>query len=184
MLLKLAWRNLWRNKRRTLITAGSVSFAVLLTIFVKSLKEGVYQRMIDNMVSVYTGFVQVHREGFWKEQLLDNSFALEDSVLLHLQKIPDVTGHAPRIETFMLAASANLSRGTMLVGIDPEKENEITGIKSRVVDGAYLQPDEQAALIGDRLATFLDLKVNDTIVLIGQGFHGATAAGKYPVKGL
>ena len=68
MLLKLAWRNIWRNKRRTFITMGSVFFAVILATLMMSMKEGVYKRMIDSMVGSYTGFIQIHTNGYWEEK--------------------------------------------------------------------------------------------------------------------
>ena len=81
MIGKLTWRNLWRNHRRTLITMASISFAVVLAVLMKSLQKGVFDNLIQNVVSFYSGYVQVHKKGYWDEQVIENSFALNDTLL-------------------------------------------------------------------------------------------------------
>jgi len=80
MLLKLAWRNIWRNKRRTLITMASIVFAVILCVLMDALKKGFLDEMKKNMVGFYTGYVQVQQADYWDEKTLDNSFLFQDSL--------------------------------------------------------------------------------------------------------
>ena len=80
MFLLLAWRNLWRNPNRSFITMASVWCAVVLAIAMSSLQKGVFDHLVSNVVSFYTGYVQVHRAGYQTEQTLDNSFPLTDSI--------------------------------------------------------------------------------------------------------
>jgi len=183
MTEKLTWRNLWRNKRRTAITMASISFAVVLAIVIKSLQDGVFDNLIKNVVSFYSGYIQVHKKGYQDEQVLENSFILSDSLIKKIQQ-PAVKTIVPRIESFTLASSGNITKGCMVVGTDPEKENELTSLKSKLIQGAYFSKDENDALIAEGLAKRLSLSVNDTIVLLGQGYQGAIAAGKYAIKGV
>jgi len=183
MTEKLTWRNLWRNKRRTAITMASISFAVVLAIVIKSLQDGVFDNLIKNVVSFYSGYIQVHKKGYQDEQVLENSFILSDSLIKKIQQ-PAVKTIVPRIESFALASSGNITKGCMVVGTDPEKENELTSLKSKLIQGAYFSKDENDALIAEGLAKRLSLSVNDTIVLLGQGYQGAIAAGKYAIKGV
>ena len=81
MLLTLAWRNLWRNRSRTMITMGSVFFAVLLAILIASLQDGVYGNLIRNAVNFYTGYIQVHKNHYWDERVLDNTIDQHDTRL-------------------------------------------------------------------------------------------------------
>ena len=81
MLFKLAWRNIWRNKRRTAITVASIFFAVFFAVFLRSMQLGAYGKMIDSVVRFYSGHVQVHAKGYWDDQTLDNSFAIDDPEL-------------------------------------------------------------------------------------------------------
>lgn len=184
MIFKLAWRNLWRNKRRTFITMASVFFAVILSTLMSGFKEGSYKGMIDAMVGSYTGFAQVHANGYWDERTLDNSLAFTDSLRNALSANEGIVDYLPRIESFALSATETKTKGAMVVGIDVEKELKYSKLNERVSSGEYLTTNDDGALIGKGLSEYLELGVGDTIVLFGQGYHGATAAGKYPIKGI
>jgi ABC-type lipoprotein release transport system permease subunit len=108
---------------------------------------------------------------------------LSDSLIQKIQQ-PSVKTIVPRIESFALASTGNTSKGCMVVGTDPGKEDKLTSLKSKLISGTYFIKDENAALIAEGLAARLNLSVNDTIVLLGQGYQGAIAAGKYAIKGI
>jgi ABC-type lipoprotein release transport system permease subunit len=184
MQLKLAWRNIWRNKRRTFITLGSVFFAVILSTLMMSIKEGIYARMISSMVGTYTGYVQVHAPGYWEDRSLDDSMVITDSLLQTVTQTNGVTGYVPRIENFALAASEDVTKGSMVVGMDIELEKQYSAIHERISEGSYFEKGDKSVLVGAGLAEYLKLGVGDTIVLLGAGYHGVSAAGKYPIKGI
>lgn len=184
MILKLIWRNLWRNSRRTLITVASIAFAVLFAVVMKSFQNGVFNNLIKNVVGYYSGYVQIHQKGYWDEQVLDNSFITENSLIHLLQQNPNIKEIVPRLETFILASKGNTSKGCLLVGTDTEKENNLTHLKSKLIQGSYFKNNEENVLLAEGLAKRLEVAVNDTIVLFGQGFHGVMAAGKYRIKGI
>lgn len=185
MYLKLAWRNIWRNKRRTFITIASIFFALLLAIVTRSMQTGTYDNMIKNAVSFFTGYIQIHKAGYWDEQVLDNSMELTEELEQKLAANKDILHYVPRLESFALASSGENTKGTLVIGIDPEKENYVTNVADKVVEGAYFSsPDEDGVLLAEGMAETLELGVNDTLVLFSQGYHGVTAAGKYPIKGL
>ena len=183
-LLKLAWKNIWRNRSRTIITMAAVFFAVILSIITSSLQDGIFDNLVKNMVSFYSGYVQVHRKGYWDEQILDNSFKSDASVEKRILRNENVIGLTSRLESFALASSEDVTKGCMVVGIDPDQENLITRLENKLIAGVYLAPSDNAVLLSEGLARRLKLKIADTIILIGQGYHGATAAGKYTVKGI
>lgn len=185
MFLKLAWLNIWRNKRRTLITTASVFFAVLLAIATRSITNGVYENMIHNVVSYASGYIQIHKKGFWDEQSIDNTFEDDEQLTQILLKNPDVENFMPRLETFALSSFADKTKGVLVLGIDPEKEKEVNNLHEKVVQGHCIETiNDNAVVIGEGLANQLKLKVNDTLVLLGQGYHASSAAGKYRVKGI
>ncbi len=184
MLLKLAWRNLWRNKRRTFITLMSVFFAVILSIATMGIKKGLYNRLIKNLTETYSGYAQIHARGFWEEQVLDNSMLWNDSVINYLQANKRLKFFTPRIESFVFVAGEKTSKGAFLIGVDAENEIKTTHLNKRVISGTFLSDKSNGVLLGDRLAKTLRLKPGDTLVVLGQGYHGASAAGKFPVKGL
>jgi putative ABC transport system permease protein len=182
-IITLAWKNIWRNKSRTVITIAAIFFAVILSVLNSSLGKGVFDNMIKNMVSFYSGYIQVHKGGYWNEQVLDNSFQLTDTIQ-QLSQDDNINALAPRLESFALASSQDITKGCLVIGVDPEKENSITQLKNKVMKGSYFHAIDQSVLIGSGLAQRLELHLNDTVVLIGQGYHGATAAGKYKISGI
>lgn len=185
MLLKLAWLNIWRNKRRTIITATSVFFAVLLAIIFRSLTDGIYTNMIHNVVSYSSGYIQIHQKGYWDEQSIDNTFEEDEQLYKELLKNQEVTHLMPRLETFALASYADKTKGVLILGIDPFKENEVNNLQEQIIDGEYIESvNENAVVLGEGLASQLKLSVNDTLVLLGQGYHASSAAAKFRVKGI
>ena len=184
MILQLAWRNIWRNKRRTLITVGAVAFAVFLAAFMRSFQKGIWDSVIDGAVNQFYGYAQIHANGYWDDQTIDKSLALEAQLEALPQKVNLVEEVVPRIESFALASGGDLSTGVFVLGIDPERENEMTQVADKIIEGDYLEAADDAAVIASGLAKKLGLGVNDTIVLISQGYHGVNAAGKFKIKGI
>ncbi len=243
----MAWRNLWRNKRRTLISAASVFFAVFFALIMRSLQLGSYDHMFRNVIESYTGYIQVQNEDFKDNSTIDNAFALTPElkkILLHNNNVSDLI---PRVESFALASSGALTKGVLVMGIDPEKETLLSNIKGRLVkytlsdkvinnlkkaglpekvvskldlfkdygyssesilqldlgisdrEAASLMPvikraasfrngyftmGSHEAILGYKLSKYLNLNIGDTLVLIGQGYHGTTAAGKFRIAGI
>ena len=184
MYLTLAWRNIWRNKRRSFITIGSITFAVLLACIMRSMQLGSYERMIENAARFYTGYIQVHKNGFWDDKTIDNSFEYSKSLISKIENTPGVEVAVPRVESFALAAYGTKTKGAFVLGIAPEKENQLTRVKDKLVEGTYLNDEDKSVIIAQGLAEYLKMGIGDTIILISQGYHGANAAGIYPVKGI
>ena len=185
MLLKLAWLNIWRNKRRTFITTTSVFFAVLLAVTTRSMTDGVYENMIHNIVSFSSGYLQIHQNGYWDEQSIDNSFEVDEQLYQELLNNPKVTHIMPRLETFALASYSEKTKGVLILGIDPTKEKEVNNLHEKIIEGQYIETvNDNAVVLGQGLASQLKLRVNDTLVLLGQGYHASSAAAKFMVKGI
>jgi putative ABC transport system permease protein len=184
IFLILAWRNLWRNPMRSLISMTAVWFAVLLSVFVQSLQTGIFDHLIHNIVGYYTGYLQLHAKGYADEQTLDRVMTLSPAQLQAIRKQTTVKEATERVEVFMLASGKEKTRGGLVNGIDPEREKIVIQLQHRLTSGHYLKTGEQAVLLGGELAAQLQLQVADTIILLGQGYQGITAAGKFLVKGL
>jgi ABC-type lipoprotein release transport system permease subunit len=181
--LKFAWRNLWRNKRRTLITTASIFFGVILSTIMSSMQEGSYAMYIKTIVNFYSGYLQVHSKGYWKDKVINNSLDYS-SVKSKLSLVKGITATTPRLENFALASSEEITKGVMVIGIAPKEEDEITNLSKKIIRGNYLTQGDNGVVLGSTLARYLKLDINDTLVLLSQGYHGIGAAGKYPVKGI
>src|SRR5512140_1139142 len=104
MYLKIAWRNILRNKRRTFITMGSVLFAVILAIIMRSTINGVFEKMVRDVVSISAGYLQIHKRGYWNDRSVDNTFAESGNLFNQLKKQEEVVAWSPRLESFALAS--------------------------------------------------------------------------------
>ncbi|MCB0642172.1 MAG: ABC transporter permease [Phaeodactylibacter sp.] len=199
-LVKIAWRNIWRNKRRTFITAASILFAVLLSVLMNAIQKGAWDKMVDNVVNFYYGYGQIHSKGYWDEQSIDKAFELEPAMAQLDTDKSDVPPVVPRLESFALAYYAkdtvrmvdgNLqpdtlrnSRGVLVVGTSPSAEQEMTHLANRLVGGRYLEEGANEILVAEGIMEKMKMSIGDSLVLISQGYHGVNAVGKYPVVGV
>ncbi len=184
MNIRLAWRNIWRNKKRTLITITSVTFAVVMAVFTRSFQEGSYSKMIENAVGQFTGYVQVHQKNYWNDKTLDNGIVINDSLINVIKSVPDVVGVNLRLESFSLVSFGNNTKGALIMGINPKAEDKMIGLRKKMKSGSFINQNDSSLLVGSKLAEFLGLNVGDTLVLLGQGHWGQSAIGAYPVKGI
>ena len=184
MLIKLAWRNIWRNKKRSLITITAILIAVFLAIIMRSMQLGMYDNMIQNVVGSYSGHVQIHNEGYWDEQTIDNAFADNDSLNQTIENREDVSVVTKRIQSGCLSSFNDLSKFVFVTGIELEKEQRMTDWSKRLVEGELLKEGNDAINIGKGIAKYYNLNVGDTMIFIGQGYHGMQAVGAFPVGGI
>ena len=182
MILKLARRNIWRNKRRTYITAASVVFAVLFATVVMSIHKGTWDNMANNVIQYYYGYIQIQPVGYSDEPSLDLAFEPESAIgSIGEASKKYINNFIPRIESFGLASSGEKTIGAMVLGVDPAMENSMTRLSERLSEGKYFAADDKSVMVGKGLSENMNLAIGDTLVLISMGFQGSNAAGKYPV---
>ena len=184
LLIKLAWRNIFRNKKRSIITVVSVFIAVFLALFIRSMQLGAYDIVIKNVAGQYTGYMQLHAKGYWDDRTLENAFLPDDSLLAAIKSNPKITYRVPRLETYALLSYGKYSKGVMLNGIDVNKENRLKPVSERLIAGKSFVAGSKEVILGKGLAHYFSVQPGDSIYLIGQGYHGMSAAGKYKVAGI
>ncbi len=184
MYIILAWRNIWRNKKRTIIVAASVFFSVFLAIFMRSAQLGSYSYMIYSSAKLFTGYLQVQGQGYWDNRSLNKSIVIEPKVLKQIRGLEHVTSATPRFEAFSLISYGLTTKVTSVIGVDPQSEDKMTGLKKRLIKGDYLMPRSNDVLIASGLADMLKITIGDSIVIYGQGYHGQIAAAILPVSGI
>jgi len=180
----MAWRNLWRNRRRTFITMASVFFAVFFATLQQSFHLGMWHTLLEGVLHSYTGYLQVHTKDYWNNKNFDYAMQTDSGVTEKILANRHVKGIVPRLESFALASSGERTKIVIVAGIDPEKEYSFTKLPDKIAKGTVLNANDQAAMVSQRLAKFLKLDVGDTLVLLGQGYAGATAAGKFCIRGI
>ncbi len=167
-----------------MITAASIFFGVVLSSIMTSMQYGSYDQYIKTIVNSHSGDLQVHKAGYSEDKIINNSMAYSPDVQLKISQIKTITNIAPRIETFALASGDELTKGVMVMGISPSREDKITSLSKKMVGGKFLEDGDKGVVLGSSLAKYMKVATGDTLVLLGQGYHGMSAAGKYEVKGI
>jgi ABC-type lipoprotein release transport system permease subunit len=184
MYLSLSWRNIWRNKKRTIIVAASVFFAVLLAALMRSAQLGSYGYMVDSSARLFTGHLQMQGEQYWEKRSLDESIIVDPNTTKELSTIPHLSNLTPRLESYALLSFKTTTKVAQVIGIDPERENAITHVRDKLVKGEYLKSQSEGLLIGAGLVDMLKADIGDSLVIYGQGLHGQIAAALVPISGI
>lgn len=182
-ILSLAWKNIWRNKGRTIITIAAVAFATAISMLAASLKEGIFDNLIQNIVSSYTGHIQVHLKGYQDEQILENGFTPDKTIKKKIKNLKEVEIIAARLESFSLVSSGEITKGCLIMGIEDVEQKTFSAIANKISTGRIYQ-NKNELLLSQGLAKKLGKTKNDTIIIIGQGYRGTSAAGKFIVSGI
>jgi ABC-type lipoprotein release transport system permease subunit len=159
-------------------------FAVFFAIAMQSVNKGMFDHMEHGMIKSFMGFAQIHSNGFWEDQTLDNAFVLDESIEQSASNYNDIENLVPRLESFALCSGNKTTKGAMVIGMDATKEDELTGLKAKISEGEYFAENDSTVLVAEGLAEYLGLGVNDTLVLLSSGYQGASAAALYIIKGI
>jgi ABC-type lipoprotein release transport system permease subunit len=183
--LHLAWRNLWRQPRRTWLTTGAMVFSNVLLVFMLSLQFGMYSLMIDNTLAVLTGHLQVQAPGYKDDKKMRQSIPDAAALGASLRAGLDIDTVAVRATAFALASSDERSFGIQIVGVQPVHEARVSTLPGLLSQGRYLSDaDTNEVVIGSVLARNLQVSVGDELTLLGSGRDGSFAAAVVIVIGI
>ena len=164
-------------------TITSIFAALFLIILMRALQFGFYDKLIETVVESYAGYVEVHADGFWDNQNLDNSMEVDQRLINDIKSVEGVDNIVQRLQTFSLISMGNKTKGGVINGINISDEQKITDWNKKMISGTF-KIGKNEIIIGKGIAEYFDIKENDTLILYGQGYRGMMAAGKYPVKGV
>lgn len=185
MLIQLAWRNLWRVPRRTVIILASIAMGVWAMVFMRALMAGVMDQMLENGIRTLTGHVQIHREGYRKDPVIDRSMTNPEEVFSVLEDLPEGIRWTRRVRVPGVASNARHSAGVVVVGIDPARESEVSFVKSAVKEGSYLgEDDSYSLLIGAKLAEKFRTGLGKKVVLVSRDSAGEMGGGGFRIQGI
>lgn len=184
LTFKLAWRNLWRHKRRTWLTAMAMIFSNVLLVVSISLQLGQYDMMIGNTLKMFSGNLQIQQQGYLDTPKMDRTVPdINQLVGLLRQQTP--YRYAARASTFALASSEDRTFGIQVTGVEPEFEPQVTALSGLVSEGRYLRDSAAAEIVlGKVMAKNLKVSLGDEITLLGSGKDGSFAAGIVTVAGI
>ncbi|MEL7187227.1 MAG: ABC transporter permease, partial [Pseudomonadota bacterium] len=183
--LRLAWRNLWRQPKRTWLTTGAMVFSNLLLVFLMSMQVGMYKMMIDNTLQLFAGHLQIQAPGYIDDQkmrqVVPDILALAENVREELQT--DTV--AARGWTFALASSEDRSYGIAIYGVEADYEAKVSTVPGLVREGRFLADNHSAeVVIGQVLARNLQVGLGDEITIMGSGLDGSFSAAVLDVVGI
>jgi ABC-type lipoprotein release transport system permease subunit len=181
---RLAWRNVWRNKRRTGLCVAATVFAVFLVVLSVAMAAGTHEKMIEDGALLHSGHLTLTGVGYLDDRTLDRFLRADEALLARIEADPGVRGWAPRIASFALLSQANASQGAAVVGVDPDREGSVTTLPERIGDGRFLSADGQREIVlGARLADSLGVTVGDEILLYAVAYSLETAYDLFTVVG-
>lgn len=178
MLFITAWRNIWRNPRRTVLTAGAIMFTCAILAFMVSLQQSSYAAAIRAATSIYQGAFQVQAVGYQEDPRAYLTIASPQGIRNDLlEKVRGIGEAGVRAEVFALVSSAEKSAGVQIVGVEAEREPQLSTLTGTIRRGRYLKDeDEYVAVIGEALARKLRSTIGDELTVLGQGADGSVAA--------
>lgn len=184
MLLRLAWRNIWRQKRRTILTASAIALTLFLSLVMRAFQEGQYTHNILNNAKMGTGVVQMQNPEYKENNSIDELLPASQAFTSYTRQIGAIDYLLPRLDSFILAASDQRSKGVLLSGVNPSLEDAYSNLSRRISEGEYWSEDATGVLVGEGVAQYLGLTVGDDIVFYGQGYRGLMAAGIFEIRGI
>lgn len=180
----LAWRNIWRHPRRTLLTMLAIAFGAGLLVFSIGLQLGQYDLMIQNAVRVYQGLLQVQKKGYHDDPEIRASIPAIENLAEQLRQQSGLDSITARANGFALLSSEKRTYGAMVVGVQPEYEKNVSSLPGVIKQGRYLTSDSaQELVMGLSLARNMQLDIGDEVTLMGSGRDGSIAASILPVVG-
>ena len=189
-LPQLAWRNLWRNPRRTLIAMAAIGFGYAMLLFVSCLMAGLRQQMIETGTGLVLSDIEVHAPDYYPDRPIQRTLGGRngtdvDALVAAIGADPGVQAASPRVYGYGLASATHQSAGVQILGVVPDLEQKITVLQTRIVKGNYLtggKPNQ--VVMGDKLAATLGVEVGSQIVLLATAADGSMGNDVYTVAGL
>ncbi len=184
LTLKIAWRNVWRNKRRSILVIAAIVSGLWGMVYMIAISEGMNEEMVKTAIESGIGDIQIHRAGF--EDNMDVTKNIRDPgyFINRIKGTPYIKSYAQRIKVMGLVSSAESSSGILIWGIDPGRERTVSAIKDYLSEGEFLTGQPGEIYIGKSLAEKLRVGLDDKIVLMAQGLSPDIGSAAYRIKGI
>jgi putative ABC transport system permease protein len=182
---KIAWRNLWRNKRRSILTIAAVALCSWLLLWMMYFAYGGHDNWLENYVRILTGHIQVHALGFADDMSVMKRIKEPEPVYDVLEKARYVRAYSPRIKTYALAAAHGNSAGALILAFEPDRERTVSNMHKSLKEGNYLTPDgDREVVLAFALAENLGVGIGDKVAILVQAADGSLGAEKFTVVGI
>jgi ABC-type lipoprotein release transport system permease subunit len=185
MLISLSWKNIWRNKTRSIVIIFAIVFGVIGGVGFTAFYNGMIYQRLDAAIGNEVSNIQIHNPHFLENREINDTLYNISKLLPILDTSKQISSYAIRIKTLCMVNSANSSNGIMLLGIDPVNERKVTGIYKYVKQGQYLDScKKNSILIGEKLASNLKIKLRSKVVVTLQSSSGDITSAAFKVAGI
>jgi len=186
---RIAWRNLWRNRGRTLITASGLAFGYLSAVLMVGLTDGMVAELIENGTRLMIGQVQVHSAEYRPERNMHHTIGGYDGVdlealLARIESDPNITAAAPRLYGGGLLSSGDETKAGLLFGVDPDHEQRVSTLLSRLSDGRLPEAGRYEILVGGEMARQLGLELGAEVVVVAPASDGSMGNDLFTLVGM
>jgi len=183
-MIRLAWRNVWRNRRRSLINVAAMSFGLAAIMFGQSMMRSLQYQLIEKATGSFTGHVRIQRRDVDEPKFPDKFMIDPEPAAKVLADDPRVQVWGRRINLTGLVSAPKMSLGALICAVEPEKERRITDMWSYIKEGAYLKDGEKGVVMGRKIARRLDVRLGEKVVLMAQAADGSMGAEVFRVVGI
>jgi ABC-type lipoprotein release transport system permease subunit len=184
LILSLAWRNLWRNKRRTAVILFAMILGIWAMIVTAAFMRGMSLQILDDTIKNLTGHIQIHQTKYLDDPVIENSFKITLQLLRSLDH-PDIVDWSSRIRVPAVISSERETSGLVLIGINPAAESNLSFLKSAITQGRYLEgPDDTGVVIGLKLAQNLETDLGKRIVIMSQNHKNKITDRGFRIVGI
>ena len=185
MLISISWRNVWRNKLRSIIIVTAVAIGLTAGIFMTSFYRGMANQRIEKAIRTDIAHIQIHNNKFRENN--DINMYIPEAVRMakNINSLDSVKGVSARIISYSVIASAETSAGIKISGVNPEEEIKVTDIRNRITEGTYLNEQKRNPIIISRvLADKLKVKLGSKVILTMQDINNNIISGAFRITGL
>ncbi len=173
ILIKIAWRNIWRSRKRSFIIMAAVSIGLWLGIFLMSFYNGMIEQRVESAITTELSHLQLHHPAFTHDFDIQYILPKGYNILNRLNKTPNIKVSAGRVVIKGMIASASGSTGITLNGVMPNEEHQLTKLGDKITAGRYFKPDKiNEVIISERLAKKLKLQLNKKAIVTFQNKDG------------
>ncbi len=184
LILRIAWRNVGRNPRRTGLTLAAAVFAVVLIVHMIALTTGVHERMIEDNVRMHAGHLQLTGAGYLDDRTLERFVTWTPELAAAVDATPGIAAAAPRVNGFALLSNGPASQGVLLLGVDPQREGAVSTWPERLARGGWLRGRSGEILLGARLAEALGVDVGGEVLVYTVAYTLENAYEIFTVRGI
>ncbi len=183
-MLHLAWRNVWRNRRRSLINVAAMGFGLAAIMFGQSMIRSLQSQLVEKATGSFTGHVRIERRDIDEPKFPDKFMATPEPAAKLMAADPRIEVWGRRIHMTGLISSPNMSLGALICAVEPEKENKITDMAGYLKEGHYLEPGTKGIVMGKKIAGRLDVRLGEKVVLMAQAADGSMGAEAFRLVGI